>query len=280
MGISVVINTYNEEKNISNVIRSVRGWTDEIIVVDMYSHDKTVAIAKSLGASVFLHENLGFADPARSFAIDKAQHNWILMLDADEMVPYELSIILKNIMLSDRIDVVRIPWINYLFGKHIKYTGWGGHQDKHVRFFRKGCVTANGKIHNFLHLSEKARVLDLDLDKSLGVIHFNYRDIDHFIEKTNRYTNIESLKIDKITPKFYLQMILVPVLEFVKRFIYRKGYKDGTYGLILSFMMMFYKFLSYAKAYQRLSSIRNGKSSAVYSSIAEKIIEEYESKKI
>jgi len=136
-GISVVINTFNEESNIANVIASTSTWVDEIIVVDMYSTDKTVQIAESLGAKVYMYQNVGYADPARQFAIEKAQFEWILMLDADEMVPIKLSKVLQRIMNSNTYDIVNIPWTNYLFGKEIKFTGWGEHQDAHMRFLKK-----------------------------------------------------------------------------------------------------------------------------------------------
>lgn len=278
--ISVVINTYNEENNIANVIGSVEDWTDEIIVVDMHSSDRTATIALSMGAKVFLHENLGYADPARAFAIAKSSHDWILMLDADEMVPYELSKILKMIMESGDFDAVNIPWINYLFGKHIENTGWGGHQDKHIRFFKKGYVIADSRIHNFLHPIHTARVLDLKLDKNLGIVHFNYKDLNHFVEKMNRYTSIEASKLKSDDKIFLSRLIIVPLMEFFKRLLYRKGYKDGIYGFILSVFMMFYKFLSYAKAYENTMIKNFGNSDKTYKVIASEILKEYENQKV
>ena len=91
MEISVVINTLNEEKNLAYTLRSVQSWASEIIVVDMHSTDKTVEIAKTHGAKVFYHEPTGFVEPAQEFAVAQASHAWILLLDADEVVPKPLS---------------------------------------------------------------------------------------------------------------------------------------------------------------------------------------------
>ena len=95
--ISVVINTWNEEQNLPWSLGSVRSWADEIVVVDMHSQDRTREIAESFGAKVYLHEWLGFADPARAFAIAQATCDFVLLLDADEMIPKPLSRELQRI---------------------------------------------------------------------------------------------------------------------------------------------------------------------------------------
>ena len=85
--ISVVINTLNEERRLPYALRSVQDWVDEIVVVDTHSDDKTVEIAEEFGARIFTHERVGYADPARAFAFARATGDWILILDADELVP-------------------------------------------------------------------------------------------------------------------------------------------------------------------------------------------------
>src|SRR5258708_3812982 len=101
MSISVVINTKNMAGTIGQAIKSVEGIADEVIIVDMMSSDDTVAIAKKNGAQVFNYtEDLGFADPARNFALSKAKSDWILVLDADEEVPEALGRLLKKISVG------------------------------------------------------------------------------------------------------------------------------------------------------------------------------------
>src|SRR5438105_10966206 len=90
-GISAVIITLDEEKNIANAILSVKPWVQEVIVVDMKSGDRTVEIARSLGAVLYDHPRVGFVEPARATAIAHALGPWVLLLDADEMVPLTLS---------------------------------------------------------------------------------------------------------------------------------------------------------------------------------------------
>ena len=95
--ISVVINTLNEEKNLPRVLASVKKLADEIVVVDMESNDKTREIARKAGARVFKHKRMGYVEPARNFAIGKAKSEWILILDADELVTETLAKKLKGI---------------------------------------------------------------------------------------------------------------------------------------------------------------------------------------
>src|SRR5712672_4773789 len=115
--ISVVINTLNEERNLQYALRSVQPWADEIVVVDMHSTDRTVEVARQLGAKVYLNEGPGFDYPPREFAIRQASHAWIFMLDADEVVPMALSKVLRCIAEADNADVVLVPRLNYLLGR-------------------------------------------------------------------------------------------------------------------------------------------------------------------
>ena len=95
--ISVVINTLNEAQSLSYALSSVRQWADEIIVVDMYSTDRTVEIARQFGAKVFLHTGPGFNYAPREYAVGQASSPWVFVLDADEMVPVSLSRTLRRI---------------------------------------------------------------------------------------------------------------------------------------------------------------------------------------
>ena len=138
LSISLVISTLNEESNISDCILSAQKLVDEIVVVDMNSEDRTVEIAKSLGAHVHLIEQRPFVDPTRNHAIEQATGDWILLLDADERLTPELGRELLDIAEKDRADSVTVHFDTYMFGRHIRYSGWQG--DKHCRFFKKGYL--------------------------------------------------------------------------------------------------------------------------------------------
>ncbi|MGR3293124.1 MAG: glycosyltransferase family 2 protein [Candidatus Scalindua sp.] len=246
--ISLVVNTLNEEQNIADCILSARELVNEVVVVDMHSDDRTVEIARSLGAEVHLIERVPFVDPTRNYAIAQATGEWILLLDADERLTPKLANELRSIAEKDHVDMVRIHRDTYMFGQRIRYSGW--QRDIHYRFFKKGFLKyPNEEVHAW----PKAHGRILILDPCKGKIqHFNYKDLHHFIKKMNDYTDGEALKLLKTNGKISpLRGIYWGLHHFCKRFFKLRGFKDGNYGLILSVMMGFYWFLAFAKAWDK-----------------------------
>jgi glycosyltransferase involved in cell wall biosynthesis len=240
--ISVVINTLNEEKNLPYALRSVRSWVDEIVVVDMHSEDRTCAIAEEYGARVFLHDRLGYADPAREFALAQATGDWLLILDADELVPARLARRLREIMAADDVDIVSIPRLNYLLGAPVNGMGWGLAQDHHDRFFRKGSIKASRHIHAYLERTDGTRVLSLPPDPSLALVHFNYVDAAQFLEKMNRYTSVEAGDAHSRAERPTIRRTLYRgIREWWRRYFKSRGYRDGWRGFYLSFLMVAYR---------------------------------------
>lgn len=246
--ISVVINTLNEEKNIRRVINSV-SWADEIVVCDMYSNDKTVALAEELGAKIIRYKKTNYVEPARNYAISKTAHDWILILDADEEVSKDLSRSLRQ-MLAKPIpsDFVEIPRKNIIFGKWIKASGWW--PDYQIRFFKKKSVIWNDKIHS--KPQTYGTGLALAEDENLAIIHHNYQSISQFLMRMNRYTDIESSHLISQGYEFaWTDLIKKPLNEFLSRFFANKGYQDGIHGLALSFLQAFSFLTLYLKIWEQ-----------------------------
>jgi len=274
--ISVVINTLNEEKNIPYALRSVHSWVNEIIVVDMYSDDRTVEVARQYGAKVFFHERIAAFDGARQFAIDQASNEWILVLDADELIPEPLSRKLLDVITEKKFDVVIIPRLNYLLGAALMHTGWGPNQDKHPRLFRKGMITASSTIHEFFKPVNAARILELDYSKNHAIVHFNYINTIQFIEKLNRYTSVEALQAHERGERTsFVTMIYAPMKEFISRYIKKSGWRDGWRGFYLSSAMAFYRLsiFSKMKELESLGSAEDIKS--LYSKEAQRLLAQY-----
>lgn len=275
--VSVVIHTFNEEKNIKNCLETLK-WANEIVIVDMYSDDKTVDIAKNYTDKIFFFERKGYADPARYFSLEKATHEWILSIDADELVPIKLKNKLIEIMENNLADVVRVPHNNYFFGYLMENTGWGALQDTHLRFFKKGFINFTDRIHGFTEVSEDARIFEIK-DPEEGFIHFNYLDLEHFVEKMNKYTTIEAKALYQSGSNFKFRTLLDQMYhEFKRRFFNQNGRKEGFRGFSLSFLMATYRLLTYSKLkiMQKYNSPdpRN-KIRENYQEIANEIIEEY-----
>ncbi len=250
--ISAVLNTLNEERNLPNALRSVRPWVDEIVVVDMHSTDGTVAIARRFGAVVYQHEPLGFADPARPFAVSRANGDWILLLDADELVTKGLASRLLQIVDENATDVVWVPLLNYVFGSTMRATGWGPDQAAKLRFFRRGMVEFAPTIHAFMAPADGARAVTIPYSEGVALVHFNYASVRQFIEKTNRYTDIEADQaIGSGGSAGVGRLLWAPIREFVKLYFWHGGYRDGWRGLELAILMAFYRFASVAKLRER-----------------------------
>jgi glycosyltransferase involved in cell wall biosynthesis len=240
--ISAIIHTLNEEPNIANAIKSVTSWVDEVIVVDMQSDDRTVEIATAHGAKVFLHERTGFVEPARAFAEDQASGNWILVLDADEIVPQALSRELLMIAEMDSADICRIPRLNYFGGYPLLHTGWGPAADLQARFYQKGALVHSRKIHAAPKEKEGSRVLSLKYRNGSAIVHFNYLNVSHCIQKLDRYTDIEASQMNSRGRRAgAFDLVLRPVSEFLNRYIRRQGFRDGWPGFYYSFLMAFYR---------------------------------------
>ena len=248
--ISIVINTLNEDRDIKRAIKSVK-WADEVVVCDMHSNDKTVEIAKKLGAKIVSHKRLDYVEPARNFAISKAANEWILVLDPDEEIPESLKERLMEIASKmDQIDYVRLPRKNVIFGKWMKGAMWW--PDYNVRFFKKGKVLWTDEIHRPPETEGKG--LDLSADEGLAIIHHNYQTIFQFIERMNRYTTVEAEELKKQGYKFNWQDLFdKPLNEFLSRFFANRGFEDGLHGLALSMLQAFSFLIVYLKVWENSS---------------------------
>lgn len=249
-GISVVINTFNEESNIERAIRSVH-FADEIIVCDMHSTDRTTKIAEELGAKVIFHKYMRYVEPARNFAISKAKNGWILILDADEAIPLTLAKSLVEMVNQEMASTfLEIPRKNVIFGKWMKYSGWW--PDYHIRFFKNGSVEWQDAIHS----KPKTNGLGLRLpeDENLAILHYHYSSISQFIERMNRYSTIQAEELYKNKTVFhYRDVIKQPLSEFLGRYFASDGYKDGLHGFALALLQSF----SFLVVYLKLWEMRN-----------------------
>lgn len=245
--ISVVINTLNEEKNIERAIESVK-WADEILVCDMYSEDKTVELAKKLGAKIITHEKTGYVEPARNFAISKSTGEWILILDADEEIPAILANRLKEVVAtSTGITHVSIPRKNIIFNKWMKASFWW--PDDNIRFFKKGAVTWNDKIHS--KPETEGEGLTLPAEEHLAIIHYNYTSISQFVSRMDRYSAVQAGELFEDGVKFHwTDLIHKPLSEFMGRFFAKRGFEDGLHGLALSLLQAFSFLLVYLKLWE------------------------------
>jgi len=248
MKISTVVNTYNEEKNIGRCLESVKDFSEEVIVVDMHSTDKTVEIAKKFKAKVFTHEYTRYVEPARNFALSKATGDWIFLIDADEELSKPLFEELTKIAKENEVDFVEIPRKNIIFTKWIQHSRWW--PDFLIRFFRAGKVKFSEEIHVPPTATGNGKKLVAVEDNA--IIHHNFQTISQFIERLNRYSDIESEQlIHKGYGLDWKDIISKPADEFFSRFFAGEGYKDGLHGLALSLLQAFSELAVYLKIWEK-----------------------------
>jgi glycosyltransferase involved in cell wall biosynthesis len=265
--LSVVIITYNEEANIGRTLESVQplvaNGKGEIIVVDSGSTDRTVQIARSHGAKVFVEEWKGYAAQKNS-AMDKASGDWILSLDADEAIDTELAnnirfLILgmgRESMLDGRpvsematiattINGFRIDRRNHFLGRWIKHGGFW--PDPKTRLFRRGKGSFEERaVH-------ETTVVPPKLERLPGVlIHSCYPTLSDYIDHMNRYSSLGAEMTVANGPRGFnvVNIALRPLATFIYNYFFRLGFLDGREGLLLHLYHAVYVSWKYAKAWE------------------------------
>jgi len=240
MKITAIIPTYNEEKHIAEAIKSV-SFADEIMVIDSFSTDKTVEIAKAFNIT-FLQRKFDDFSSQKNYAIKKAKYNWVFILDADERVTPELKKEILAVLISKtRKDAYWIYRTYHFMGKKIKYSGW--QTDKVIRFFKRDLCKYNGKlVHEEIETKGNIGFLKNKLE------HYSYNGFDHYITKLNQYAWFQAKALHKKGKKVNLFHILIkPPFRFFKHYILRFGFLDGLPGFMIATMQAYGVLTRYVK---------------------------------
>jgi glycosyltransferase involved in cell wall biosynthesis len=239
--ISTIILTKNEENNIERCLKSIVTISDEIIVVDCLSTDRTVEIIKAYSDKIFLNPWQGFSKQ-RSFAIEKTNNDWILWIDADEEASSELIDEIKTLDFSK--DGYEIPRLVHYLDKWIRHCGW--YPDYTLRLFnKKKGIFSDVLVHeNFILSGTKGKI-------SSPLFHYPYRDISHHLEKMNSYTELAARQMNDRGKKVMLISVLTHSLfKFFRMYILKMGFLDGRQGFAVSALGSVYVFLKYLKLWE------------------------------
>jgi len=251
--ISVAIATYNEEENIAKCLKAVKDWVDEIVVVDGSSTDKTREIAKKLGAKVIKTTNKPIFHINKNIAINACHGDWILQLDADEIVPPQLrDEILSVVKQESKINKPIAYWLkrkNYFLGRYLKKGGQ--YPDPVIRFFRKGKAILPAKdVHEQMTVNGEVGWLQNDL------IHWATPKFSRYLLRERRYSTLKAKELlDERLPinlwVFLKYIFWLPKKTFFMIFIRHKGFMDGWQGFVFAFFSGFHFIWAYFK-YLRL----------------------------
>ena len=241
MNLTTIIITKNEEKNIEECIKSVK-FSNQIIVVDNNSKDRTVEIAKKLDAEVISGEFSDFSKQ-REAGMLAVKQDWVLYLDADERISDELKgEIEKTIEDKDAKDVYKIKRKNFYFGNHEWY-----YYAKLERLFKKDSLKGwFGKIH-------ESPVYTGSVGELHGFIdHYTHQDLSSMLDKTIEWSDTEAeIRLEAKHPKMtWWRFPRVMITTFLSYYFKQKGYKAGTAGLIESIYQSFSTFITYSKLWE------------------------------
>ncbi|MFZ0957867.1 MAG: glycosyltransferase family 2 protein [Candidatus Sulfotelmatobacter sp.] len=283
MTLSVVIITHNEESYLARTLESVQPLVSdgkaEIIVVDSGSTDRTVEIAKSFGAKVFVEDWKGYAAQKNS-AIDKATGDWILSLDADEEVSTESAAEIDQLLTLQTGEIIQklsrgardawierkpelmvayedqregplagaeIPRKNFFMGRWIRKGGF--YPDRKLRLFRRGTAAfENRNVH------ENAQTAGFTVHLRSDLIHHSYPTLSDYITHMNRYSSLGAeMVVAKSNGKVRfsaINIVVRPLATFVYNYFFRLGFLDGREGLLLHLYHAVYVSWKYAKAWE------------------------------
>jgi len=241
MKLSICIICFNEERNIKNCLESA-SWADEIIVVDSGSTDGTIEIVKQYDTELFHRPWTGYVDQ-KNYAFSKAGGDWILSLDADEMVSMRLREEISNILaLSNSVDGYRIPRLSFYQNQWIKHCGF--YPDKQLRLVKHGKGDwVGGRVHERVEV--KGSVGELRND----ILHYPYKgSIVGQLQTLNNFTTLQAEDLYEQGKRFHFILLLFrPFFKFLEVYILKKGFLDGLAGFIIAVTFAYSMFVRYVK---------------------------------
>ena len=251
MGISGLVITFNEEKNIGKCIDALFKVCEEVIVVDSLSTDATVAIAKSKGAKVVSQSFLGDG-PQRTHGLPFCKNDWILNLDADEFLDADAKeFILEKKYLEGNYDAFSFRVKNFLADQLIDFSGW--YPDHKVRFFNKKTAKPSGaKVHQKVVATREKKV-------NVHILHYGWDSFEQIISKKNQYSTWhanqlfnQGIRITSFKP------VINGGVAFMRCYFFKKGVFNGLDGITIALIQAFFSYMKYAKLIklQRLEKLK------------------------
>lgn len=238
--ISVAIITKNEEKNIRRTLESLT-WADEIIVVDANSADRTPEICREYTEMVYSREWPGFAEQKEK-AVSLATGEWVLVLDADEVVTEHLRDEIREVVSCEPpVNGYYIPRKNYFGDRWVRFAGWW--PDYTLRLFRRGTGSfLKRQVHESITVHGATGRLRSPLE------HYTYKNINDYLRRMKIYSNLAAKELNKEGRTAHISdLIIRPAATFLKMFFLQLGFLHGLFGLRLSYLYSMYTYNKYAK---------------------------------
>ena len=235
--------TFNEARQIRAVLESVK-WADEIILVDSFSIDGTVEIAREHSARVLSEKFCGFGK-LRNLALDAATHDWVFSLDADERCTPELAAEIRRELAAPRFDAYHVPRKSHFLGHWVRHSGWYPDYRQPQLFDRTKLRYNDELVHESYTLNGRLGYL------REHVLQYPWDTMEIATAKLQRYSTLMAQRYADMNKRATLSRLIgSPVAMFLKMFVVQQGFRDGRYGLILASLYAYYTFLKYAKLWE------------------------------
>ncbi|WP_395067159.1 glycosyltransferase family 2 protein [Flavobacterium sp.] len=233
--ITVIIPTFNEENYIQDCLHSV-SFANQIIIIDSFSTDKTVAIASQFNCEVILRKFDNFSNQ-KNEAIKSAQSDWILFIDADERVTEKLKFEILETIKHSRHDAYKIKFPHFYMNRFLYHT-----ENKVVRFVKNKNIQFEGAVHEkLLHCGTVGLLKNF-------MIHYTYKGLFSYIKKKDSYAWFQAkMAIDRKKSANYFNLVFKPFYRFFHTYIVRRGFLDGVPGLAVATIDAYGVFSRYVK---------------------------------
>lgn len=245
-GISAVLNTWNAEEHLDEVLKSLKGF-DEIVVCDMESTDSTLDIARKYGCKILTYPRKGttICEPARNTAIRAASCPWVLVVDADEICTPELrDYLYKRVATTDCPEGLYVPRVNRFMGEFSYVSA-----ERLLRFVKRDCCDWPPTIHSVAKIEGRVDRIPMNL-KGVHMLHLADSSLHAAVDKMNRYTDEELAR--RMSKKWGLgALIYRPMFAFFKSYVLKRGFMDGKRGLIRAYMQAQYQRVLVSKLIER-----------------------------
>jgi len=243
-GLSVVLIAFNEGHHIAKCLLSAQEVADEIVVIDSGSTDNTVEVCKAYGAKVITHPWCGYSEQ-KNFGNAQASFDWILSLDADEVLNDALIQSIQKWKKHPQAASFK-RMTNYC-GTFIKHGGW--YPDVKVRLFNKQETNWEGTIHEVLPGLSKENAFLLEGD----CLHYSYYSVEQHYAQAEKFTTIQAADLfqhGKKSPWF--KRVFSPIAKFIVDYFFRLGFLDGKAGFTVARISAYATFLKYKKLHEHI----------------------------
>jgi glycosyltransferase involved in cell wall biosynthesis len=241
--VTVTIITLDEAAHIADAIDSA-AWADEVIVVDSGSVDDTLAIARAKGARAESRSWTGYVDQ-KNFAASLASNDWIFSLDADERIPPVLAAEIRDVLSTEPAHGgYRVPRVTHHLGQWIRTTDF--YPDYQTRLYDRRKARWHGRhVHESVTVDGPAGQLTKELE------HYSYRNLSDHLDRINAYSTLAARQMYESGRRAHaLHLLVHPPAAFLRNYILRRGFLDGTVGLTLSIVNAYSVFLKFAKLWE------------------------------